>query len=128
MAVVTNWTDVIGGLGTAMTYTTIDGVNTTSAQTNSIPISMPKAHVSIFIQSTAVLSANASFDLLGTADGSNWATLVADIIPATTLADVEAGSVSLEDYPSMKYRLQITTTGDETAKDISFKIVFWQEG
>jgi len=128
MAVVTNWTDAVGGLGTAMTYTTIDGVNTTSALTSSIPIPMPKAHVTVFISATATLSANASFDLLGTADGTNWATLVADIIPATTLASVEAGDVSLEDHPAMKYKLQVTTTGDETAKDITFSVVFWQEG
>lgn len=127
MAIVTAWTDPIGGEGVAMSYTTIDAPNNTTARTGSIPFHLPAGHVTVFFESTATLSGNSTFSLEGSADGTTFVTLESNIIPTTDLASSAAGAINLEKWSAMKFRLAITTAGNDSTKDITFYLVYRRE-
>ena len=121
------WIDPIGGLGTALTHASVTGVDTAATQSEIIPFPLPKEYVAIYATSSATLSAAASFDLQGSYDGTNYVTLVSDVISSSNLASAQFGSVDLGQYPALKYRIQMTTAGDETAKTVTFYVIFFKE-
>ncbi len=127
MAIVTDWKNPVGGEGTAMSYTVIDAPNNTTAWTGNIPFLLPAAYVTVFAEATSTLSGNASFALEGSADGTTFVTLESNIIPATDLASPAVGSVDLVKWQAMKYRLAVTTTGNDSTKDLTFSIVYRRE-
>ena len=127
MAVVSDWSDPVGGLGTAMSQSTIDGVDTAEASTNAFPFMLPNKYITIYARSTSTLAQNATFQLLGTYDGSEHIIIVSDIIATSNLSSVGVGTFNLEQYSALSYKIQITTTGDETGKDITFYLVYETE-
>jgi len=127
MAVVTDWTDPIGGADSLMSYTTIDAPDTTTAYTNAFPLPLPHKYITIYATATAQLGGNATFDLYGSYDGSTYVKLVDDIIATTDLNDDAAGTFDLEQYSAIDFKIAITTSANDAAKDVSFYLVYARE-
>jgi hypothetical protein len=124
MGIVTAWTNLVGGVGTAMSYTVIDAPNSAKATTGAIPFLLPADYVTIFIESTGTLGSGATVTLEGSADGSSYVTLVPDVISSNNLSSKVATTIDLGKWSAMKYRLAITTTSDDSDKQITFYLVF----
>jgi len=129
MAVVTDWTTrEYCGWRVIKSYSVIDAPNNSTARTNAIPFDLPDRPITIVAKSTGAFGAAATFDLEGHYDSSSLVTLKSGVIASSTLASEAAGSVDLEQYPAMEYRIAITTTTDESAEDVTFYIMYKSEG
>ena len=123
MAVQT-WQDPVGGLATGMIKSTIAGPAATTVYTDSIPLVLPDSHLTVVASASSTLTSANSFDLYGTYDGTNYVKLVDDIVAASTLAAPLAGTVDLEQYPALRYKIAETSADDESAKEITFYLIF----
>ncbi len=124
MAIITDWTDPIGGLGSAMSYMTMDLPDTDTVYTNKYPQPLPNTYITIYAEATATLTAAATFDLYGTYDGTNYVKLVDGIIASSNLASPAVGVFNLGQYSAVGYKIAVITADDETLKDISLYLVF----
>ena len=107
-----------------MIETTIDAPNNSSTNTNPIPIFLPTSYITVYATATAELDGNAVAHLVGTYDGTNYRVLVSQIRGPTTLATPAVGTFSLEQWSALQYAIYFTTTADDSAKDVTFYLVF----
>jgi len=126
MAVITDWSNPRGGPVVYETNMTMDVPNNTTEYTNAYPKALPKKSITLYAEATGALNGQVSINLQGSYDGTNYVTLVSNIISGTTLVSPAAGTFDLDQYSGLKYRLEVTTTMAET-EDMSIYLIFERE-
>jgi hypothetical protein len=129
----TTWTTPIGGNAGGMTYTIITGPNNTTVYTDPIVIKPPDGYVTITALASAALGSNATIKLYGRYtgtdpdDNNNYAALVSNVITGSDLSTIQVGNVNLAAWPAIDYKISVTTTTNDTGKEITIRLLFGKE-